>query len=79
MKTFALLAALVLVAFALPVSVSAGPVLIPYCHTVHGTSCTSLGAKRSCTDVCGNNLSCTCTYYNYPPSTAKYWYCQYEC
>ena len=77
MKTFALLAALALVALAVPVS--AIPPLIPYCHTVHGTSCTTLGAKRSCTDVCGSNLSCTCNYNNYPPSTAKYWYCQYEC
>ncbi len=76
MKNLAFLAALTLVAFAIPVS--AGPVLIPYCHLVNGTSCTTVGAKRSCTDICGSNLSCTCTYYYSNPSV-KFWYCQQEC
>ncbi|HSG39019.1 MAG TPA: hypothetical protein VLE27_05230 [Thermoanaerobaculia bacterium] len=76
MKKLTLLAALALVALALPVS--AGPTLIQYCSVVNGTSCTTVGAKKSCTDVCGNNLSCTCTYYYSNPSV-KFWYCQQEC
>ena len=52
------------------------PQLIPYCSTVHGTACVApVGTKKSCTDVCRNNLSCTCTVWN----GAKYWYCQQEC
>lgn len=76
MKIFALLAALTLVALAVPVS--AGPVLIQYCHLVHGTSCTTLGAKKSCTDVCGSNLSCTCVQHPSSPGV-RYWHCQIEC
>lgn len=95
MKKFAFVVALVLVAFAVPVSaeemssatplmtaleqikapiqpVEMIPPLIPYCSVVQGTSCTTVGSKRSCTDVCHNNLSCTCT-------SAHYWYCMYEC
>ncbi|MES1243254.1 MAG: hypothetical protein ABUT39_16705 [Acidobacteriota bacterium] len=48
------------------------PPLIPYCSAVQGTSCTTVGSKRSCTDVCHNQLSCTCT-------SAHYWSCMYEC
>lgn len=52
------------------------PVLIPYCSNVHGTACTSqVGTKKSCTDVCRNNLSCTCVAWN----GAKYWACDQEC
>ena len=52
------------------------PQLIQYCSVVHGTVCTqAVGTKKSCTDVCHNNLSCTCTAWN----GAKYWYCQQEC
>ncbi len=50
----------------------------PYCWQVQGTSCTVVGAKRACTDVCNNNLSCTCTYYYSNPSV-RFWNCQYEC
>jgi hypothetical protein len=57
-------------------AIGPAPVFTPYCHTIHGTTCTAqVGAKRSCTDVCGNNLSCTCTAY----AGKKYWWCQYEC
>lgn len=74
-KNLAFLAALALVAFALPLS--AGPVPIQFCHVVEGTSCTTLGAKRSCTDACGNNLSCTCTYASNP--NVRFWHCLIEC
>lgn len=77
MKIFALLVTLVLVALAVPVSAMI-PQPIPYCHVVQGTSCTSVGAKKSCTDVCGNNLSCTCTYYYSNPGV-RFWNCQQEC
>lgn len=56
---------------------------IPYCSTLNGTSCPSAGATTSCTDVCHNNLSCTCyNYYGGPYGTTflgRYWYCDYEC
>ena len=56
---------------------------IQYCSTLHGTSCPSAGATTSCTDVCHNNLSCTCyNYYGGPYGTTflgRYWYCDYEC
>lgn len=48
------------------------PPLIPYCSAVQGTSCTTVGSTRSCTDVCHNKLSCTCT-------SGHYWSCMYEC
>ena len=54
-----------------------GP-LIPYCSAVNGTSCTTLGAKRSCTDICGSQLTCTCTYA-YGNPTDWFWLCQHEC
>ena len=81
MKKLTLLAALALVALALPVS--AMPQLIQYCSVVNGTSCTTVGAKKSCTDVCGNNLSCTCrNFYGGTYGTTflgRYWVCQHEC
>lgn len=49
-----------------------GPVLIPYCSTVQGTSCTTVGSTRSCTDACHNQLSCTCT-------SLHRWNCLIEC
>ena len=56
---------------------------IPYCHTLHGYSCPSAGATRACTDVCNNNLSCTChNFYGGPYGTTflgRYWVCDYEC
>jgi hypothetical protein len=95
MKKFAFVVALVLLAFAVPVSaeeISSAPAstpllqqiqgaaqpvemivpIIPYCSAVQGTSCTTVGSTRSCTDVCHNSLSCTCT-------SSHYWYCMYEC
>lgn len=70
MKKLGLAVALVLVAFAVPVS--AIPVLIPYCSAVQGTSCSPTGAKKACTDVCRHSLSCTCT-------SAHTWWCDQEC
>jgi hypothetical protein len=67
MKKLGLAVAFVLVAFAVPVS--AIPVLIPYCSAVRG-SC-SPGSTTSCTDACGNHLSCTCS--------SGSWWCDQEC
>lgn len=53
-------------------------VIVPYCWTVHGTSCTEIGATRACTDVCSSQLSCTCTY-DYSNPSVWYWYCDMEC
>jgi hypothetical protein len=53
-----------------------GPVFWPRCADVHGTSCTSLGSKKACTDVCSNQLSCTCTNYY---SSGLRWRCNQEC
>jgi hypothetical protein len=50
----------------------------PFCWTLQGTSCTTPGETRSCTDVCGSNLSCTCDYYISNPSV-KFWNCMAEC
>ncbi len=100
MKNFALLLALVLLAFTAPASAAETsnacpettleqqtegpvaplemirPILIPYCSAVHGTACTSqVGTKKACTDVCHNQLSCTCTAWG----GGKYWYCDQEC
>ena len=56
---------------------------VPYCHTLHGNSCPTAGATRACTDVCNNNLSCTCyNFYGGPYGTTflgRYWVCDYEC
>ena len=52
--------------------------ITPFCSAVQGTSCTTVGATRSCTDVCNNNLSCTCSYYYSNPSV-KFWDCMWEC
>jgi hypothetical protein len=50
----------------------------PRCYQLDGTSCATLGATQACTDVCGNNLSCTCTYYYSDPSV-WFWMCDWEC
>ncbi len=59
------------------------PVLTPYCSALHGTSCPAAGATTPCTDVCHNQLSCTCYNIYAPPYyvivTGHYWYCDYEC
>jgi hypothetical protein len=55
----------------------------PYCSTLQGTSCPSAGATTACTDVCNNQLSCTCYNVYAPPYyitvIGHYWYCDYEC
>jgi len=59
------------------------PVLTPYCSSLHGTSCPAAGATTACTDVCHNQLSCTCYNIYAPPYyvtvVGRYWYCDYEC
>jgi hypothetical protein len=54
------------------------PPLTPYCSAVQGTSCTTVGATTPCTDVCSNQLSCTCGY-NYSNPNVKFWNCDWEC
>jgi hypothetical protein len=53
------------------------PPLVERCYAVHGTSCTSLGSTKACTDVCSNQLSCTCTYFSNP--NVWFWFCDQEC
>jgi hypothetical protein len=59
------------------------PVPVPRCYTLDGTSCPAAGATTACTDVCHNNLSCTCyNYYGGPYNTTflgRYWDCYDEC
>jgi len=67
-----------------PPPLFAGPrPLIPYCSTVQGTSCSSAGATQACTDVCHNQLSCTCYNIYAPPYYVTVighaWYCDQEC
>jgi hypothetical protein len=45
-------------------------ILLPYCSTIQG-SCSPNGSTTPCTDICSNQLSCTC--YNH------LWYCNLEC
>ena len=60
-----------------------GPQPIPRCYTVEGTSCSTTGATRTCTDACRNMLSCTCyerwggTYGT--TFLGRYWDCLDEC
>jgi hypothetical protein len=63
-----------------------GPRPLPYpprCYTLHGNSCPTSGATQACTDVCKNNLSCTChNFYGGTYGTTflgRYWVCDYEC
>jgi hypothetical protein len=55
---------------------------VPYCSTLQGTSCPVAGATTACTDVCQNQLSCTCYNIYAPPYyitvTGRYWGCDYE-
>jgi hypothetical protein len=57
--------------------------ITPYCSTLQGTSCPVAGATTACTDVCNNQLSCTCYNIYAPPYyitvTGRYWGCDYEC
>lgn len=57
--------------------------LIPRCYTLAGTSCSSAGATTPCTDVCNNQLSCTCQNIYAPPYyiivIGHYWLCDQEC
>jgi hypothetical protein len=56
---------------------------IPRCYTIDGTSCTTTGATKACTDACHNSLSCTCyerwggTYGT--TFLGRYWRCSVEC
>lgn len=60
-----------------------GPKPIPRCYTVEGTSCSTTGATRTCTDVCQNLLSCHCyerwggTYGT--TFLGRFWDCLDEC
>ena len=54
------------------------PPPIEYCSAVQGTSCTTLGDRKSCTDVCSSQLSCTCGY-DYGNPGVWYWNCDWEC
>jgi len=60
-----------------------GPHLIPRCSSLAGTSCSSAGATTPCTDVCNNQLSCTCYNVYAPPYyvtvIGHYWSCNQEC
>jgi hypothetical protein len=55
----------------------------PRCYTLQGTSCQTAGSTTACTDVCSNNLSCTCyNYYGGPFNNTiigRYWLCSEEC
>jgi hypothetical protein len=51
---------------------------IPRCSAIQGTSCTSVGSTTPCTDVCNNQLSCTCSYY-YSTPIQQLWNCDWEC
>lgn len=57
--------------------------LPPYCSTLDGTSCPASGATTPCTDVCHNQLSCTCNNIYAPPYyiivIGHYWHCNQEC
>jgi hypothetical protein len=52
--------------------------LTPRCSAAQGTSCTTAGATMGCTDVCNNQLSCTCSY-NYSNPSVLFWNCDWEC
>lgn len=51
------------------------PVLLPYCWNVEGTSCTTLGQTRKCTDACSYTYTCTCISWN----GQRYWDCPEVC
>jgi hypothetical protein len=59
------------------------PEVVPRCSAVDGTSCTTTGATKACTDACNNKLSCTCyerwggTYGT--TFLGRYWRCDWEC
>jgi hypothetical protein len=56
---------------------------VPRCYAMEGTSCQTAGSTTACTDVCFNNLSCTCyDYYGGPYNNTflgRYWHCNEEC
>jgi hypothetical protein len=60
-----------------------GPHPIPRCYTLAGTTCSTYGATTPCTDVCNNQLSCTCQNIYAPPYyiivIGHYWLCNQEC
>ena len=57
--------------------------ITPRCYALQGTSCQGAGSTTACTDVCNNNLSCTCyNYYGGPYNQTiigQYWLCNEEC
>lgn len=60
---------------ATPLMLIKPPIPIPFCWQVQGTSCPQVGATKACTDVCSNQLSCTCVAW----SGQRFWNCQQEC
>ena len=50
-----------------------------YCWDVEGTTCSPVGSTTGCTDVCFNQLSCTCRSYVWLGQTVRYWDCQEVC
>jgi hypothetical protein len=57
--------------------------LLPRCYTIDGTSCTTAGSTKACTDACHNSLSCTC-YKRYGGTygttyLGSFWSCNVEC
>ncbi len=53
--------------------------LLQYCWDVEGTTCSPLGSTKGCTDVCFNQLSCTCRSYTWWGQTTQVWDCQEPC
>ena len=64
---------LVLVLLALASPVLAGPG--PYCWTIEGTSCPSVGQTKTCMDTCFFMYTCTCISWN----GQRYWDCPEVC
>lgn len=48
-----------------------------FCSSLHGTSCPARSGPRACTDVCGNQLSCSCVFVS--QASGWRWRCQQEC
>ena len=61
MKLKKLLQAAALLGVAVWASASRPVFALPLCESIHGTSCSTTGAKTSCTTSDGFTSSCTCT------------------
>jgi hypothetical protein len=61
MKMKKLLQAAALLGVAVWASASRPVFAFPLCDSIHGTSCTTTGAKTSCTTSDNLTSSCTCT------------------